>query len=286
MGATMLIKQNKGKDIHKIPDSRLVDGPYWVSKKFDGHYVQIRYHNNMVEMWTSGGKMFYLSGLADYIKEHFTESFHIECEFSYNCNGYLGDRGKSAILTTYRTNHSKGIDVRGDEFKDVFRVLDIIDIHHTFKQRHAKLTELFYGHDWFDVPTQHIVNSLQGGKDLAKLFVEEGYEGAMLKSPDHMYKPGKRSNNIIKIKPRLTADLLCVDVKEGTGKYEGMIGALLLKDSQGRHTWAGSGLNDTERSNHPQWFIGKIVEIEYERIDETYIQPIIKYFRDDKTESD
>ncbi len=283
-----MTKQNKGKDLSKIPASKLVDGQYYASIKYDGFYTQIQYYNNIVTFHTSGGKEFYLDHMAEYIKKHFTEDFHIECEYNYSCPGYLGDRGKSAILTTYRTNYTKQILTRGNSLKDIFRVLDIIDTNHTFKQRHKRLMDLFFGKKWFDIPTQYIVNSLQGGKDLAKGFVEEGYEGAMLKSPDHIYKPGKRTNDIIKIKPRLTADLLCVAWKEGEGKYAGLIGSLLLQDSNGIQVAAGSGLSDSQRSLPANSFIGQVIEIEYETQSDNgvWLQPIIKHIRYDKSPKD
>ena len=281
-----MIKQNKGKDLHKVPKSKLSEGPYYVSKKYDGHYIQIQKMGQDIEFTTSGGKPFYIKGLADYINIYYQEDFHIECEYNYDCEGLLGDRGKSAILTTYRTNFEKDITVHGDSFKDLFTVLDMLGTDMMFKSRLAKLTDMFYGADWFRVPTQTLCPSLEEAKEMADEWVKEGYEGAMLKTPNHLYMPGKRVNSIIKIKPRLTADLLCIDVKEGTGKYVGMIGALLLEDSEGRQVWAGSGLDDYSRTMSTDYFIGTIYEIEYERIDETYIQPIIKYRRGDKSERD
>ena len=278
-----MIKQNKGKDLHKVPKSRLVDGPYYVSKKFDGHYVQIQYKDGQVKMWTSGGKEFYLENLAIYIEENFTEDFHIECEFNYGCLGKLGDRGKSAKLTTYRTNLSKGIVTKGDSYKDLFTILDLLDVRYNFEKRLNNIVDMFYGDDWFRIPIHTRVYKLSTAQVLAESYIREGYEGAMLKAPGHVYQSGKRTNDIIKIKHRLTADLLCIGWKMGTGKYEGMIGALELRDSEGRTVWAGSGLNDTDRAMDGNYYKGKVIEIEYERIDETYIQPIIKQIRLDKT---
>jgi len=283
-----MVKQNKGKDLHKVPQSKLSQGPYYVSKKYDGHYIQIQLYKNIVTMTTSGGKEFYLSGLADYIKQNFTEDFHIECEYNYNCRGLLGDRGKSAVLTIYRTAFSKNIPVSGNPFKDTFRVLDMIGTDLHFSTRYQNILDMFgtTNQEWFMIPKQILVENLETAQNLAKEYVKMGYEGAMLKTPRHVYTPGKRVNSIIKIKPRLTADLLCVDTKEGTGKYEGMVGSLLLKDSKGRHVWAGSGLDDAQRQLPLNMFVGHVVEIEYERIDETYIQPIIKHIRYDKTEEE
>ena len=281
-----MVKQNKGKDLHKVPKSKLSQGPYLASKKFDGHYTQIIFDGTNVTFLTSGNKEFYLSDMADFIKNNYTQPFHIECEYNYHCEGKLGDRGKSAIITTYRTKFSKGINTTGNTSKDIFRVLDILsEPTRSFVARQEIARQLFRQMPWFYVPMQLMV-SLDDGKELAQQWVKEGFEGAMLKHRDHLYQPGKRTNDIIKIKPRLTADLLCVGTKEGIGKYEGMIGALLLRDKAGREVWAGSGLSDADRNHMECYYIGTVYEIEYERIDETYIQPIIKYRRKDKSVED
>ena len=281
------IAQNKGKDLFKIPDSKLdTIGPYYCSRKYDGHYCQIIYDGKKVQFFTSGGKKFHLELMAEYIRHHIYQPFHIECEYTYNCKGKLGDRGKSARLTTYRTEYSKGISSRGNKQLDTFRVLDRLDMmNEPFTHRLNSLRYMFDGMDWFMVPMQTL-GTLDNGIDLSKQFVKDGYEGAMLKNAKHMYKPGKRTNDIIKLKPRLTADLKCVGFQDGTGKYEGMIGSLVLKDIAGRVVSVGSGLSDHQRQLNPEYFIGKIIEIEYERIDETYIQPVFKFMREDKKESD
>jgi len=279
-----MVKQNKGKDLHKVPQSKLSQGPYYVSKKYDGHYVQVQKIGEDVRFHTSGGKEFYLVGMAEYIKKHFKGNFHIECEFNYNCKGLLGDRGKSAVLTTYRTAFNKNIPVMGNPFKDTFRILDLIGLDSHFSSRLQVIRELFFRHtEWFMLPTQILVENLETAQNLAKEYVKMGYEGAMLKTPRHVYTPGKRVNSIIKIKPRLTADLLCVGTNPGTGKYEGLCGSLILQDKAGRTVSAGSGLSDADRNHTEMYYIGTVYEIEYERIDETYIQPIIKHRREDKT---
>ena len=274
----MFKKQNKGKDINKIPTSKLdTEAIYYISMKLDGHYTQIVYDGVDVKFYTSGNKEFYLDDVANDIKRTISEPFHIECEFIYDCDGKLGSRGKSAMLTTFRTNFNKGIKTLGGT-KSQFMVLDRLDLpEYEFKYRVGRLPIT----NWL-TPVAQIAGSLDFGKELAAQWVKEGYEGAMLKDRYHFYQEGKRTNDIIKIKPRLTADLKCIGYKDGTGKYEGMIGSLLLCDSIGREVLVGSGLNDNLRDKDPEYFLGKVIEIEYERVDNTYIQPIFKCIRDDK----
>jgi len=280
-----MIKQNKGRDITRISKRNEHVGPWFVSKKYDGHYVQIKFDGIDVRFWTSGGKEFFLSDMADYIATNISKPFHIECEFNHNCKGLLGDRGKSAILTTYRTNLAKGIKTCGSPTKDIFRIIDIVDSDKQFTNRLQMIKELFGEHDdeWFELIDHHFVDTMADALVMSRDWVEDGYEGAMLRSPTHTYKEGKRVNDIVKIKNRHTADLLCIYYKPGKGKYEGHIGSLTLEDSYGRVVDVGSGLTDDERMVDPSEYIGKVIEIEYERIDTTYIQPIIKTIRYDKT---
>lgn len=291
MDTTGMIPQNKGKDLHKIAKSKVPDGPFYCSKKYDGHYVQIRHvPGKAVQMWTSGAKNFHLISLAKYIRETFpTTPFHIECEFNYDCIGMLGDRSKSAIMTTYRTDYKNGRERMGDQDKDIFRILDILNEDDMdFEHRMSKIVTMFYNKPWFHIPHQYTCNNIQECINLSEKWKAKGFEGAVAKTIYHVQVKKERvsrSNEIIKLKPRPTVDLLCIDMKEGTGKYEGMIGALLLEDSDGRQVWAGSGLNDDERHPSNSW-VGSVVEINYERVsdvEETYIQPTIRHIREDKT---
>jgi ATP-dependent DNA ligase len=71
---------------------------------------------------------------------------------------------------------------------------------------------------------------------------------------------------MVKIKEVYDADLYCVGVKLGKGKYEGKIGSLTLQTSCGRvEVDCGSGLTDFDRNKNPDEFIGKIIEIQYNK---------------------
>lgn len=107
------------------------------------------------------------------------------------------------------------------------------------------------------------VYSLKEAEDIAKDYMEEGYEGAILKKSDSIWKDGT-SKDMIKIKAVLDADLLCVDVEEGSGKYKGKVGALVLETSCGRlRVKVGTGLNDLDRDKPFDYYIGKVIEIQY-----------------------
>jgi len=279
-----MIAQCKGKDINKVPKSKLCTTcEYYASIKYDGQYVQIHKEGNKVKFFTSGGKEFYLKDIAiQLITKNPNKDFILECEFIGESKGKLGDRTKCGILTTWRTEYAKGYSHNAGNNK--FKVFDVIIEGLPFERRLDILKS-------YDLPKQLEVidfklKTLPEAKKWLYDVINQGYEGLYLKTKSHLYIPGKRVNTAIKLKKRPTADLKCVDILSGEGKYEGMIGSLVLIDKEGRTVNVGSGLQDWERQLSKEYFLGKIIEIEYEQILDTYIQPVYIRVRGDKNETD
>ncbi len=80
----------------------------------------------------------------------------------------------------------------------------------------------------------------------AKL-VAAGHEGSVFKELMGRWE-NKRSRTALKVKDFLEADLLITGVEEGTGKYAGMMGALVCRDASGEYvTNVGTGFSDDLR---------------------------------------
>lgn len=289
----MFFKPQKGKAYENLPNKSIesFDSSTWlVSTKYDGNQVFITKQNCKVRMFTSDWKEFYIKLVAEEV-HNLPGNFVLIGEFMHNCSGKLGDRVRSAILTTYRTNFSKLLsNPPALEMNSNIRVFDIL--YYTTSCSHL-IAELPYETRIKQVsitlsttkllrPIQYIKATGLEAKEFAKKLVVEGWEGVMCVSPRSYYVAGKRVNNSVKIKFRKTADLRCIGVEDGEGKYEGMIGSLILQDSKGRTVSVGSGLDDSQRSLTPDDFIGKVIEIEYEQIIDTYIQPTFITIREEK----
>jgi len=99
-----------------------------------------------------------------------------------------------------------------------------------------------------------------------KLALEEGYEGLMIKPAHEGYKC-KRSHAWLKIKPFIEVTLKVVALEEGTGKNEGLLGALVVEgedDGKFFHLNVGSGLTDENREqiwSAQDSVVGQLVEI-------------------------
>ena len=109
------------------------------------------------------------------------------------------------------------------------------------------------------------VYSMKEAQAIADEFISNGGEGAVIKKLDAIWQDGT-SKDMVKIKEIYDADLYCVGIKLGKGKYEGKIGSVILQTSCGRiEVDCGSGLTDFDRNKNPDEFIGKIIEIQYNK---------------------
>ena len=103
-------------------------------------------------------------------------------------------------------------------------------------------------------------------QEMNKRALDEGYEGLMIKPIKEGYKC-KRSHAWLKIKPFIEVTLEVVALEEGTGKNEGLLGALVVEgedDGKFFKLNVGSGLTDENREQiwaNQDAVIGQLVEI-------------------------
>lgn len=275
-----LFKPMKSKTYGKDASKFSTSAQYLMSIKYDGNCIMIHQNGTNTRWFTSDNKEFSLPlelPKGDYI---------LVGEFMYNCEGKLGDRTKSAILTTLRTDFKKGILSNIDTSKVNIRVFDILDKPDTTIPYIERMKLMSWIHPNIRLISNKLVTGQQALEALPNL-IKQGYEGIMLREANSPYKPcrgSERQHFSIKVKARKTADLRCVGVEEGQGKCNG-IGALILQDKAGRIVKVGSGL-DYDTTSRNMDYVGKIVEIQYEQILATYIQPVFVCVREDKHESD
>lgn len=131
-------------------------------------------------------------------------------------------------------------------------------------------------------------------ESIMKEYVARGFEGIVIKDPDSPYLYEK-DKAWLKMKPSDSVDLPIASVIEGTGKYVGKVGALIVRgEDKGKvfEISVGSGLSDELRTD--LWdkrneIIGKMIEVKYDSITKSQSKefysvrfPRFVRFREDK----
>ena len=99
------------------------------------------------------------------------------------------------------------------------------------------------------------------------LFVQEGYEGAMVKDLDAPYKFG-RGPEVMKLKAFHDVDLGVIAFKEGTGRHSEKLGSILV-NYKGVEVNVGSGFSDEMRDEvweNQEKYLGVIAEVRYQEV--------------------
>ena len=143
-----------------------------------------------------------------------------------------------------------------------------------------------------------MVGSVTEAREVFERYLAAGEEGIILKAGTAPWE-NKRVKHQLKFKGELECDLQIVDVQEGTGKYVGMLGAIVCQsgstDGKTITVSVGSGFNDDHRIN--LWnirteLLGKIVALKYnssiqnKQGGDSLFLPIFLEIREDKTVPD
>jgi len=164
-----------------------------------------------------------------------------------------------------------------------------------YEDRFARIKISRFSAGKLRIVTNTYVESLDQARSIFNAYLAEGEEGIILKSMTGIWED-KRTKSQIKFKAELDCDLKIVDVQEGTGKYSGMLGAVIAESADGLlKVSIGSGFSDAMRTEF--WsdrdiLLAKIVAVKYNaRIsnkqgEESLFLPIFLEIREDKTSAD
>jgi ATP-dependent DNA ligase len=139
------------------------------------------------------------------------------------------------------------------------------------------------------------VSSIDEAREYYNELLAAGEEGIILKDPKGKYET-KRVNHQLKFKAEKEGDFKIVGFVEGTGKYTGSLGAIIIETSCGKlRTNVGTGLSDKDRSwiwQHKEKYLDMICVVYYNEIissngKDTYslFLPVFGEVRTDKNEA-
>ena len=193
--------------------------------------------------------------------------------------------------------NSKSDNKEGLEFV-IFDMVSLDDYrkqenNETYEVRIQRLNEMITPNEYIRlVPSYGKTNDVNRVYEILNEVTSQDEEGLMLNLVSGVYRFGKRSSELLKVKAMQTCDLKCIDVQEGEGKYANTLGRILCL-YKGHVLKVGSGFSDEQRDyywKNKDKIKMHIVEVQYfeesnnEQGGLSLRFPVFKRIRDDKEE--
>ncbi len=230
------------------PDKQSVEG-WHLSEKLDG--IRAFWSSKHRGLYTRNGKSI---NAPKWFIEKFPQSIDMDGELWIG-RGSLNFNKVSGIAR-------KHVPLDSDWQHVKYLVFDIPDSMTEYEERVNKYTSMIeeIAVDW--LRAVEIYKALSNDHVFEELVKIEkmGGEGLMLRKPGSKYEP-KRSNTLLKVKSFHDEEGTLIGYSDGTGKYIGMVGALILKLKNGIEVNVGTGLNDEIRKFPPP--IGSLIKYKF-----------------------
>ena len=283
------------KQVDKVTNTKIFDKEWYASRKIDGLRALI-YMGEDGELHTaSRGAMNYDAAMYEILSnpiliEIFKENKGLIMDGEAYHHGFSLQQLNS-IARTQKTAVDYGV--------LQFYWYDIVDTNSTFDERWAYMQDIKDKYNLsFDperifkrdeLRIQFVPQQLISGYDnmlkLHNQFVEEGWEGLVIRDPDVVYRPNGRTNDMIKIKVYKSEDFLVTGYELGLRGSEDMV--FICETPDGKEFKAkplGDRLQKEEYvENFNSLYKGHVGECKffYYSDDGVPLQPCFKAFRDD-----
>lgn len=258
-------------------DPKLEKITWKASTKLDGLRTMLYYKDGNIYTSSRGGKDY--NTAATYIRE----DVYLQNLFKENPDLILDGELYKHGWNLQKISGLGRLETLHEDHKELqFHCYDIIDENKTFNERY-KLLKTFEQTKKFIV-VEHV--DVKGNDNINKLhdeYVEQGYEGLVLRDPSKKYKCGSRSNRMLKVKKFVDAEFEVIDLVEGL-RDEDL--CFLLKTEDGNQ-FKAKPMGDRQLK---QWYrdnldslIGKMATVKYFGFTNTENPvpnlPVLKSFR-------
>lgn len=250
--------------LDKVSKVEFKIGETYVQPKFDGHRALVTRLNGEIMMYSRGGdRITTMEHILDHLDDRVKEGEIFDGEL-YLHGELLQDIG------SYIRKYRKGVSE-----KIVYYIYDVM-MPEPYTQRLNKLrmTLTDVSEDKkkpiFLAPTM-LVSSLAEAMELRDMFIDKGYEGAMLRTHDKGYKVGFKSRTLIKLKKFDDNEFKIVDVVEGKDRHVNdvnlKVACFVCEISPGGPRFEVTSMGDMHEKDKTWWerktFIGKMLTVQH-----------------------
>ena len=283
------------KQVDKVTNTKIFDREWYASRKIDGLRCLIYMGEDGKLHTASRGAMDYDASMYEILSNQtliglFKENKGLIMDGEAYHHG-LSLQQLNSIARTQKTATDYSI--------LQFYWYDVVDVNSTFDERWAYMNDIKDAYNLsFDpekifkrdeLRIQFVPQQLVSGYDnmlkLHNQYVEEGWEGLVIRDPDVVYRPNGRTNDMIKIKVYKSEDFLVTGYELGLRGSEDMV--FICETSDGKEFKAkplGDRLQKEEYvENFDSLYKGHVGECKffYYSDDGVPLQPCFKAFRDD-----
>jgi DNA ligase-1 len=242
--AAETVKPKPGLLLANIYQSDIQLPNYWVSEKLDG-----------VRAYWDGERLISRQGNVFQAPEWFIAPLP---NIALDGELWLG-RGKFELVSGIVRRQSPD---KTDWLEVKFMIFDLPNHAGTFDKRLKRLEEIVTE---IDAPHIQLVEQFKVASHevLMKTLddvVKQGAEGLMLHLASSVHKSG-RSDDLLKLKKHFDAEAVVISHIPGKGKYEGMLGSMVVETADKKRFKIGSGFSDDERKTPPA--IGSTITYKY-----------------------
>lgn len=233
---------------------------YLLSEKLDG-----------VRAYWDGSQLRFRSGRLIYAPSWFTAALPAQ---ALDGELWMGRQTFEQLSAAVRRQQP-----RDEEWRKIsYQLYELPGAPGDFRQRLVSLQTLVrqVAQPWLQLVTQ------EAGRDNAALpaqlnqIVQAGGEGLMLHRADAPWQSG-RSALLLKLKPQFDAIAIVLAHEAGKGKYQGMLGALLVQTENGQRLRLGTGYSDAQRRAPPA--IGASISYRYRDVNANGLPKFASYLR-------
>lgn len=257
--------------------------PCYIQEKIDGVYCIAYLMDNVVRIFSSTGREYLsMEHLKPELHDLMVKTETVFCIFE----AYIPNTSQEIISGHCRDEKKQHTELIG-MVHDLLTMNEYLGLDNTtYTDRLHRIVNEVRSYKYLDYPNTLGAVGFGFIETMYKRIVDDGGEGLVIKNPNAPYSKGKRNCDLIKLKRVETYDCEVIDIVEGDGKYDGMVGALLCV-YKGKQFTVGSGLNDEQRKEwyeNPKLIIGHIAEIKAMKVTKNGVlrEPVFVSVRYDK----
>lgn len=246
----------------KSSDSKHITFPCFVQPKFDGVRCLAKRVNGVVEFISRKGKKYHTL-------KHIEKELMQVMELGEIFDGEIYVHGETFQDIISAVKNVKGIPTLSSN-KLEYHIYDLANKNMDYKDRleYLKKKLTVEGLPKFNYLKMVFTTGICKDEVMAthKIYVDEGFEGIILRNKKGKYEFDNRSNNLQKLKEFFDEEFKIVDMKEGIGRFKGC-GTFICETKDGSRFDCNMKCSYEEKKkywNHKNDYIGKLLTVRFQ----------------------